>query len=89
MKKIITVGALFGSFFIFLLSIDAPMSLLRFVMVGELPGGFSLSADIMLAFTGIMIGCFAIYSILRFMPPAKIHPAISRHMPKRRYTTIQ
>lgn len=89
MKKIITMGALSGSFFIFLLSIDAPMSLLRFVMVGELPGGITLSADIMLAVTGILIVSSIAYSAQRFLPQAKIHSTVSRHMPKRRYTTIQ
>lgn len=89
MKKIITISALFGSFFIFLLSIDAPMSVLRFVMVGELPGGITLSADIMLAMTGILILASFVYSALHFLPQAKIHSTVSRHMPKRRYTTIQ
>jgi hypothetical protein len=89
MKKIITIGALFGSFFVFLLSVDAPMSLLRFVMVGELPGGFTLSADIMLATTGILIVSSFVYSALRFLPQTKIQSTVSRHMPRRRYTTIQ
>lgn len=90
MKKIITMGALFGSFFVFLLSIDAPMSLLRFIMVGELPGGvLTLPPEIMLAITGIFIGLFVVYSALRFIPQTKIHPVVSRHMPKRRYTAIQ
>jgi len=89
MKRIITMSALFGSFFVFLLSIDAPMLLIRFVMVGELPGGINLSADIMLAITAILGVYFVTIAALRLLPQTKIHPVVSRHMPKRRYTTIQ
>jgi hypothetical protein len=89
MKRIITMSALFGSLLVFLLSIDAPMLLIRFVMVGELPGGINLSADTMLAITAILGVCFATFVALRLLSQTKIQPVASRHMPKRRYTTIQ
>lgn len=90
MKKTITLGAHFGSLFVFLLATDAPMWLLRFIMAGELPGGMLiLSADAMLTITGLMLSIVVLFLLVRVLSHTKIPSAVTQHLPKRRYTAIQ
>lgn len=89
MKKIITLGTHLGSLLIFLLVINAPMSLLRFIMIGELPGGKVIfSANTMLYLIAITAIVFALYLTLKFIAP--LRSGTSKHaLPKRRYSAIQ
>lgn len=89
MKKTITLGAHFGSLFIFLLAINAPMSLLRFIMIGELPGGKVIfSANTMLYLIAGTAIILALYLTLKFITPLRSQGQ-GQTLPKRRYSAIQ
>ena len=89
MQKTITLGAHFGSLFILLLVVDAPMSLLRFIMVGELPGSqIVFSANAMLYIITAISAILALYLAVKFIIPLKQDERQHR-LPKRRYSTIQ
>lgn len=89
MKKTITLGAHFGSLLIFLLVINVPMSLLRFIMIGELPGGkIIFSANTMLYIIASVAIIFMLYLTLKFIAPLRFNTA-KHNLPKRRYSAIQ
>ncbi len=89
MKKTITLGAHLGSLFIFLLVINAPMSLLRFIMLGELPGGkVSFSANTMLYLIAAVAIIFALYLASKLVSPFRLKTS-QHNLPKRRYSAIQ
>lgn len=89
MKKTITLGAHFGSLFILLLTVNAPMSLLRFIMIGELPGGQVIfSANTMLYLIAATAIIFALYLASKLASPFRLKSS-HHNLPKRRYSTIQ
>ena len=89
MKKTITLGAHLVSLFILLLVIDAPMSLLRFIMIGEVPGGQVIfSANTMLYLIAGIALSFAFYLTTKLLSPFRFKES-KHHLPKRRYSAIQ
>lgn len=89
MQKIIITGCHFGSLGIFLLAIDAPMALLRFLLVGELPGGFlTLGANAMLIVIGLAAALLLAVAMLHALGLLRASQRASS-LPRRRYMAIQ
>lgn len=88
MKKKVERGALISSFVIFLLTIDLMNLIMRFIAVGELPGGFTIiSADAMLFITVAALGFVVEQLVSGAAKYLKLSQVASPKLPKRRYTT--
>jgi hypothetical protein len=91
-QKITTVLSLIGSAIFIGLSFNIDESLIRFLIVGEVPGSStSLSPDTMLL---VLSFCFAVLLLVTIRPIAFLRyfntfGAAKHYLPKRRYSSIQ
>ncbi|HEY1085616.1 MAG TPA: hypothetical protein VGE34_02725 [Candidatus Saccharimonadales bacterium] len=90
MKKRVTIGALIGSFIVFLLTIDIANLAVRLITVGELPDGSTiLSADTMLFLTVAALSIVFAGLILALASRIKMSSTRMHALPKRRYSQVQ